>query len=289
MFAAAGRFGVLAERALRRAAGIRDEAGGEFDRTGILVRRAGRPEIWWDADGLLVAGFESLAGTFWRAQELSLLRARRALLEPPVLDFGCGDGSFGAALLAEIEWGADVDPGALALAAGRGVYRRLVRSTAETIPLEPASVRSALANSVLEHVGPIDAVLAEVRRVLVRGGAFVFTVRVRQYERDLSRFFGRAESDRVNRQFVHRNLWEPGEWRARLERAGFRIAEERSYQPAEFTFLYWWLRACGRRALGRCIPNLDRRLWARFRRALLWHIRRSLAAKAGGNVLWVAR
>jgi SAM-dependent methyltransferase len=272
-----------------RAASARP-AGEPLDRTGITGTDARPLPVLWEEPDLLVVEYGSLAHTFWRAQELSLFRRHAALLRAPVMDFGCGDGSFASALGLRMAWGVDNDPDALAIAARYRVYDRLTRSDATGIPLPRASVASVVSNSVLEHVTHLDAVLGEVARVLGPGGLFLFTVPLDQFARDLETFFGAREAARINAEYHHRNLLAPEEWADRLGRHGFRVIELTRYQPDWFTFWYRALRVFGDRGLGRVVPDVRRRVWRRCGPRLVRMVRRSIDATAsGGSAFVIAR
>lgn len=280
-----GRSCVWFERAIL---GVREVPGtGVFDRTGLLVERAERIPVLHRDDEIVYPGYESAAHSLWRAQELSLLHQHRRLLVPPVLDFGCGDGSFAAILFDRIDIGVDNDPQALEVARGFGLYDRLVASLSE---LETGSVGSIFTNSVLEHVLDPDPILADLRRVLARGGAMLITVPTTGFRDQLARFFGPEESARINAAYYHRNLMSASQWVERLARVGFRIETVRHYQHPDFTYWYRMLRVFGRRALGRLVPDPSGKVWSRGRRWLLSMVRRSLRLEEeGANVFLVAR
>jgi 2-polyprenyl-6-hydroxyphenyl methylase/3-demethylubiquinone-9 3-methyltransferase len=94
-----------------------------------------------------------------------------------VLDAGCGGGLVAAGLA---EAGADVvglDASLPSLAvAGRAVPKRFepVAGALERVPLADGSVDAVVAADVLEHVGDLPRVVAELARVLVPGGLLLF-------------------------------------------------------------------------------------------------------------------
>jgi SAM-dependent methyltransferase len=96
----------------------------------------------------------------------------------PVLDLGAGDGSFAAELAARGCSVVAVDVAAEALRRARarvpGVDARLV-AEGEPLPLDEDSVDVVWAGEVLEHVGDVVGLLAEVRRVLRWGGTLLAT------------------------------------------------------------------------------------------------------------------
>lgn len=252
-----------------------------LDRTGILVDPGARPRTLLRTRDLLFADYESPAHTLWRAQELSLFLRHRGLIERPLLDFGCGDGSFASALYDEIDVGVDLDPDALRIARSLNLYGSLLTSPAQSPP-----VRTVIANSVMEHLDDPDGVLRDVARVLSPGGRFVATITLADFAAHVTRWFGRAESDRLNAQYCHRTLESAEAWLARLRRAGFDIELARRYQPPRFTFWYWTARALGPRALGRVIRRPTRFLAPMMARC----VRRSIRPTPdGANLFVVAR
>ena len=97
-----------------------------------------------------------------------------------VLDLGCGGGFMSEALAARgaIVTGIDPASAAIAIAAqhakisGRTI--RYLTGTGEAIPLADASMDIVVCVEVLEHVTDLDAVLAEIKRVLMPGGLFLY-------------------------------------------------------------------------------------------------------------------
>lgn len=96
-----------------------------------------------------------------------------------VLDLGCGTGLVGAVMRPHARRlvGVDLSARMVAKAAERGVYDRVAR--ADLLALmqgEPdASYDVVVAADVFIYVGSIDAIVAEIRRILRPGGRFVFS------------------------------------------------------------------------------------------------------------------
>jgi SAM-dependent methyltransferase len=95
-----------------------------------------------------------------------------------VLDLGCGDGAFAAALVAagaEVD-AADVAEEALRRARGRapGARVRLV-GEGEPLPYPEDAFDVVWLGETLEHVADVAGLLAEVRRVLRWGGTLLVT------------------------------------------------------------------------------------------------------------------
>jgi len=212
-----------------------------LDKTGLVVRVAERVNILWDDGEVIYPQYESFGHALWRAQELSLFRAHKSLLKAPIADFGCGDGSFASLIFGELDYGIDMDEEALKLALGYGVYTHLVRSDVSFIPLPSGAIGSVFSNSVLEHLASLEPILAEIHRILAKDGVLMFTVPVKQYERDLAKYIGKSASRRVNYDAFHRNLLEAREWRELLRRHGFSTVTQNRFswnnsQPECFAF-----------------------------------------------------
>ncbi len=169
----------------------------------------------------------------------------------PVLDVGCGDGHFASVTFSsEIDVGADPAWRPLKEARMRGAYRLLCQADGTRLPYRDGAFSSALSNSVLEHIPRLDAVLAEVGRVLRPGAPFAVTVPNPGYRNQLSipqllqrvglRSFARVYRDWfiwISRTF---HLLEPEEWEEHLVRAGFEVEETTHYfSPAALRALEW--------------------------------------------------
>src|SRR5690349_14965660 len=112
------------------------------------------------------------ATNFWRSIEIAELVAR-ALPLGRGLDLGCGDGKLTRVLLSRIGErelvGVDADPLETAQAAKNSFYSKVHTVRADSLPEPNGSFDFAFSNSVLEHISPIEPVLAEVARVLKPG------------------------------------------------------------------------------------------------------------------------
>lgn len=95
-------------------------------------------------------------------------------LTPAVLDVGCGDGSFLAALGEPSCCGMDLSLPALRAVRARGL--RAVRGMLTECPLRPGSFTLVTAFHFLEHVHPVEPILAAMRELLAPGGEIVLQV-----------------------------------------------------------------------------------------------------------------
>ena len=277
-------------RPLLAGAARQRDASWKYDKTG-LVAGSDDPKILRDRDGVRFMEYPSLAHSFWRAQEISLIKAYSDRLPRPCMDFGCGDGSFAALVFDRIEYGADNDPDALAAAEKRQLYAELVHVREGQIPLPDSTVASVVSNSVLEHVTDLDNVVSELARVLRPGGTLILTMPVKGFERHLAFYFGRAEAIRLNREYFHRNLLEPDEWKQLIERHGLSVELLQEYQPRRFTFWYYMLRLLGKRGLGFILPDINRRVWRRYGERMVSAVEQSIYASQsdGANVCIIAK
>lgn len=132
----------------------------------------------------VLAGFDKVARLYphtpslalWRAWEVAVY-ARCRLVEP-VLDLGCGDGAFFRLVWPSISnvVGVDHDEPSCAAARASGVYRQVLRSAAQTLPIDAEQFNSCFANCSVEHMDDVASVFRGVCRGLKPGGEFLFSV-----------------------------------------------------------------------------------------------------------------
>jgi SAM-dependent methyltransferase len=277
-------------RGLRKTAGRNHAslAPSGLDGTGRVIDTARKMPVLWDEGGVLYVEHESLGHSLWRAQEFSLFREHRQLLKRAMLDFGCGDGSFGSIAFEQPDYGADIDDVALQVARQFGLYQSLLSLKDARIPLADASVQTVVSNSVLEHVQDVGAAVSEIHRILANDGLLVFTVPVRQYERDLVKYFGKAAAKRINEESTHRNLWEVETWCAFLAEHGFRVEVLRQYQGHEFTFWFRMSRLLGNQGLAMFMPGVRNLAWKLFRARIVHMVKSSVCDTVRGANIFVA-
>jgi 2-polyprenyl-6-hydroxyphenyl methylase / 3-demethylubiquinone-9 3-methyltransferase len=137
-----------------------------------LTYFGGLDELWWDPAGP--------AGLLHAMNGPRLEFYLRELGDPGgrlVLDAGCGGGlvARGLAGAGAVVTGLDLSPGCLEVAR-RAVPDRFrpAAGRLERLPFAAGSFDAVVAADVLEHVGDLPAVVAEVARVLRPGGSFLF-------------------------------------------------------------------------------------------------------------------
>jgi len=193
---------------------------------------------------ILQSHYNAPATALWRVFEVEVVldRLRGQGLG---LDLGCGDGELASLILSHtgMRWtGLEIDEHDVELARRRGVYAEVKHALASHIPEPDASFDLVFSNSALEHMEPLEQVLAEVARVLRPGGRFIFTVPTPAFD-DLLLWrrvlhavgFERlAERYRtaMDRRLLHRNLLTPDQWRDTLAAHGLETLEMLPYLTA---------------------------------------------------------
>ena len=130
-----------------------------------------------DHDTIVAERFDALHARFKSevATEDIRLRAVARTLGPIedrlILDLGCGKGRFASHLVASGARVVGLDLSTAMLGQARGLDR--VKASARRLPFGDQTFDAVVAIEVLEHVGTIDGVLDEARRVLKPGGRLV--------------------------------------------------------------------------------------------------------------------
>lgn len=171
------------------------------------------------------------------------------LLDPGdrVLDVGCGDGrhTHASALERVAAVGVDLDPERVqaardgfesAVAPAAESRPGFCRADAHALPFPDGAFDVVICAEVLEHLPEYEAALAELERVLARGGALAVSVPRAGPERvcwALSAGYHQVEGGHVR-------VFDPGDLRDAVEARGLRF-EDREYAHA-FHAPYWWLK-----------------------------------------------
>ena len=244
---------------------------------------------------------------------LALMRAiecdlfARHGFERPILDIGCGDGTFARMLFngVIVDAAVDADPQQAERARATHCYGDVRVGQAEALPFESGAAAAALCNSVLAVVADCDAALSEIHRVLRPGARVYLTVPSPRCTRFLfwSRVLERLGLSGLARRYAEwtptlfhaRHLLEPEEWVRRLEQAGLRVEACEPYMAertalVQDAFLPTALSAAlAKRLAGRrlWLPRLHRLVVRSYRR---W-LRGPYAARAedGSGTFLVAR
>jgi SAM-dependent methyltransferase len=176
----------------------------------------------------------------WRAVEACSLSD--IALAPPVLDLGCGDGSFFSRTFGyEIEAGCDPVIELADMATKRRIYKTVQVADACALPYASRTFQTVFSNCVLEHVPDIDPALKEISRVLTEGGKLVFTVPSERFNDWLfvtwlcNRVGLRSLAEAHLRWFhaiqQHYHIDSISVWEERLGQVGLEVAHWQYYMP----------------------------------------------------------
>jgi SAM-dependent methyltransferase len=180
-----------------------------------------------------------------RAVECNLLSALP--FERPILDAGCGDGTFGRILFngVTVDAGVDRDEEEIERARATRCFDDLRVAEVERLPFESGTFATVYSNCVLEHIPDIETALREIHRVLKSGGALYITVpspRCVTYLlwRDVFRRLGLNGlagwySSLTLRLFKAEHVLEAEDWSDLLERVGFTTEHHEPYMPRTAT------------------------------------------------------
>lgn len=146
-----------------------------------------------------------------------------------VLDLGCGDGAFAAALTdagAHVT-AADVSGEALARARERAPRADVVQlAEGAPLPFKEDAFDLVWAGETLEHVADVTGLLAELRRVLAWGGALIATTpNVPRLAVALEALLGRPLERRLDPRADHLRFFTARTLGAMLRDAGFAEVE----------------------------------------------------------------
>jgi len=187
------------------------------------------------------AFLRAIEGRFYESLELA----------GPVLDVGCGDGSFAKITFDKaLDVGIDPWTGPIHKAVKTQAYHLVIQGDGHQMPFPDAHFSCAISNSVLEHIPDLQPVLEDVARVLKPNGMFYFCVPNHQFLPNLSiarfldriKFHGLARMYRsfFNRIARHYHCYDPEKWKVMLEKAGFEIVDWWHYfSPQALAVLEW--------------------------------------------------
>lgn len=223
-------------------------------------------------------------------RSIELRKLWRYPLADPVLDIGCGDGTFTRLLFEHpLEAGLDLQAGEIGRARMAGSHRHLLVGSATHLPFADSAFRSVFSNCVLEHIDGLDRALGEITRVLQPGGILLTTVPTPSWEAEgpfplLRRWGWHWLSEKLNavlrRLWRHVTLEDQEAWRTRLAAAGLTLLKWEPYMvPAAYAAYARYLPGSfgsffSRRLTGRwffskrmrrlVVPMLQRRLRAAY-------------------------
>ncbi|MBI2099397.1 class I SAM-dependent methyltransferase [Candidatus Uhrbacteria bacterium] len=188
-----------------------------------------------------------LSHCLWRVPEAAA-ELKFFPLQPPILDLGCGDGTYAQAIFTRVAEvapykkyapliGLDPNPKETAKAIKLKIYDKVSTADSFAIPLPDASVNTIFSNSVVEHIKNKDGALREISRVLAPGGAYLFSAPSQNYGSNfrIAEFLSRIGGPRlaklwisaINGKFKHYWIQSPEEWSEDLARHGLKTLKYR--------------------------------------------------------------
>lgn len=148
-------------------------------RTNNTVYDADR-DIWWDPDSLFFMLKTSVNPARMTYFGRVLRESQADVAGKTLLDVGCGGGILAEEFARLGLCVTGIDPSASSIetarrhAAGQGLSIQYAVGAGERLPFADASFEYVSCCDVLEHVDDVDAVLAEIGRVLKPGGTFFY-------------------------------------------------------------------------------------------------------------------
>ena len=135
------------------------------------------PEDLWEANATWwIDGFTDGVDAEYEEQILPLA-AEELVGAKRVLDIGCGEGQvarLAKRIGADLVVGIDPTWNQIRIASDRAGGIHVARAGADSLPFGDETFDSVIACLVFEHIREVDAAIAEVARVLRRGGRFCF-------------------------------------------------------------------------------------------------------------------
>lgn len=175
-----------------------------------------------------------LSHALWRSVEA--LSFEQVKLKSPVLDLGCGFGEFAGVVFDQLEMGIDINEKDLSLALQGERYKKLQLADARNLPFPKESYNTVVSVSVMEHIEKAGDVIAEVDRILKKGGLFVFTVPTTKLFNNLFvpkifnflgfKSWGERYYELHCKAFKHVNLKPVSWWAKELKNHGFEIVKQ---------------------------------------------------------------
>lgn len=190
---------------------------------------------------------------FFRSFELDEYASANVSFEHPVMDMGCGDGTFAAMLqekgiLDSVDIAIDYSGNDLSKVK-KNVECSVSQADARALPFKSDILKSVFANGVIAGVPPdVDLALKEVYRVLVEKGLFVLTVPTPRFSQNLviprmlrkvgALWLEKYYLTRVDRRLGRWRVLDEEIWVKKLQQANFHIEQVRYYFTPRQAFWY---------------------------------------------------
>lgn len=198
--------------------------------------------------------FSHPATALWRSIEVRHLEEaiKKYNTVLPMLDLGCAEGKIGSILFKErCLFGLDNCWDLIKQNQKTDTYKALVLADACQMPFGDGSFSCIFSNSVIEHIPDLQALMAEVARVLKKGGLFIFTVPSNKFGQflffhvlfkklglnSLAGWYSKKRNSRLNHFHCHSH----NVWQEKLNGKGFRLLEYAYYMPKKAVMLWDFL------------------------------------------------
>jgi len=225
-----------------------------------------------------------LGKAFFCALELDAYATAGTRLEHPILDLGCGDGTFSAMLQAaglvdRVDVSIDYSPSNLVR--DRRASKHRVCASVFSLPLGRGTLGAVVANGVLSSIPcrddrEIDVALQAVNGVLRAGGLFLLTVPTPAFNESfripntLRRMrlthLAEAFERQIDRREAHYLILDEEAWRGKLAAADFEVEQVRDCLTSPQVAWYALLRAQPFRIMNLLrmvpLPSMARRIAA---------------------------
>lgn len=177
--------------------------------------------FWFSPQDII---FRSIEAKIWADQRFK----RR------VLDIGCGDGGISEIIFSHqipLDVGLDNNQLAVTKAKSRKIYNRVLLADATKLPFKANSFNTIVSNSTFEHIQHDIKAVAEVFRVLRKGGKFIFTVPLPQFEKIILKLSTKSRLQFINNRLSHFHYRSLPEWEKLLAARKMSVVEHKYYFP----------------------------------------------------------
>jgi demethylmenaquinone methyltransferase/2-methoxy-6-polyprenyl-1,4-benzoquinol methylase len=182
---------------------------------------------------------------FWFIPSDVLLRSIEAsiwdycLLAHPILDIGVGDGGVANLTLkkhAPIDVGIDLNPEGLPKARKTHIYKKVIQADATNMNFKNDSFASVISNSTFEHIAQDEKAVAEVGRILKKGGHFYLTVPsaflpkyILELEGKKDKINAKNKLEKFNKRTAHFHYRSLGTWEKLFKKNNMKVIFHKYY------------------------------------------------------------